>query len=117
MGNEKNERYGAIEKKLWILVLPIALQNLLSAIVSVSDAFMLGMLDQQSLSAILLATQVQFVLSLFFAALTIGTTILAAQYWGKDNKEAVEKVLAIALRLSFLISVLFFISALFFPDC
>lgn len=76
---------------------------------------MLGMLDQQSLSAILLATQVQFVLSLFFAALTIGTTILADQYWGKDNKEAVEKVLAIALRLSFLISVLFFISALFFP--
>lgn len=102
-------------KKLWILVLPIALQNLLSAIVSASDALMLGMLDQQSLSAISLATQVQFVLSLFFAALTIGTTILAAQYWGKDNKEAVEKVLAIALRLSFLISVVFFIAALFFP--
>ena len=106
---------GQFYKKLWILVLPIALQNLLSAIVSASDALMLGMLDQQSLSAISLATQVQFVLSLFFAALTIGTTILAAQYWGKDNKEAVEKVLAIALRLSFLISVVFFIAALFFP--
>lgn len=47
---------------MWALVLPIALQNLLSAIVSASDALMLGLLDQASLAAVSLATQVQFVL-------------------------------------------------------
>ncbi|MDD7370177.1 MAG: hypothetical protein PUH04_00900, partial [Firmicutes bacterium] len=46
-------------KKLFILVLPIAIQNLMSALVSASDALMLGWLDQESLSAVSLATQVQ----------------------------------------------------------
>ena len=77
-------------KKLFALVLPIAFQNLMSAFVGASDALMLGMVDQESLSAVSLATQIQFVLSLFYTALTIGTTILAAQYWGKHNKDAVE---------------------------
>lgn len=98
-------------KQLFTLVLPIAMQNLMSALVSASDALMLGMLDQSSLSAISLATQVQFVLNLFFAALTIGATILAAQYWGKNDKKSVEQVLAISLRLSVFISVIFFLAA------
>ena len=77
-------------KKLFSLVLPIALQNLMSAIVSASDAVMLGFLNQDSLSAVSLATQVQFVLNLFFVALTIGATILAAQYWGKGDKRTIQ---------------------------
>lgn len=72
-------------KKLLALVLPIALQNLMTALVSASDALMLGFLDQSSLAAVSLATQVQFVLNLFYAALIIGTTVLAAQYWGRGG--------------------------------
>lgn len=82
-------------KSLFVLVLPIAFQNLMSALVSASDALMLGLVNQDSLSAVSLATQVQFVLSLFWAALTIGTTILAAQYWGRGDSGSVEKVLSI----------------------
>ena len=103
-------------KKLFSLVLPLALQNLMSAIVSASDAIMLGFLNQDSLSAVSLATQVQFVLNLFFVALTIGTTILAAQYWGKGDIPAVEKTLGIATRFSLLISFVFFAAALGCPS-
>lgn len=102
-------------KNLFALVLPIAVQNLMTALVGASDALMLGFLDQTALSAVSLATQVQFVLNLFFSALTIGMTVLAAQYWGKQDKESVEEVLCIALKISFLISLLFFTTALFFP--
>ncbi len=105
---EKKEFY----RKLFALVLPLALQNLMTALVSASDALMLGMLDQSSLSSVSLATQVQFVLNLFYAALTIGTTVLAAQYWGKGDREAVERVLAIALKGSMVISLVFFLAAL-----
>lgn len=108
---EKNVFY----KKLIVLVFPIAVQNLMTALVSASDALMLGFLDQTALSAVSLATQVQFVLNLFFSALTIGTTVLAAQYWGKQDRESVEEVLCIALKISFLISVIFFMTAFFFP--
>jgi len=110
-----NTENKAFYKKLFALVLPIALQNLMSAFVGASDALMLGMVDQESLSAVSLATQVQFVLSLFYAALTIGTTILAAQYWGKHNREAVEHILAFATTLSVLISTVFFMAALLCP--
>lgn len=103
-------------RKLWMLVLPIACQNLMSALVSASDAVMLGMLNQESMSAVSLAAQVQFVLSLFFIALTIGTTILAAQYWGKQDMDAMEHVLAFATVLSVLVSAVFFVAALLFPS-
>ena len=102
-------------KKLAALVFPIAVQNLMTALVSASDALMLGFLNQTALSAVSLAAQVQFVLNLFFTALTIGTTVLAAQYWGKQDRESVEEVLCIALKISFLISLIFFMAAFFFP--
>ncbi len=103
-------------KKLFALVLPIAAQNFMTAVVSASDALMLGLQGQTALSAVSLATQVQFVLNLFFVALTIGATVLAAQYWGKKDEESVEHVLAITLRLSILISLLFFLAASFCPE-
>jgi putative MATE family efflux protein len=107
---KNNEFY----QKLLLLVLPIAFQQFMLAAVSASDAVMLGMVDQNSMSAVSLAGQVQFVFSLFLAAMTIGTSIFAAQYWGKGNKDAVERILAIVLRISVSVSFVFFIGATFF---
>ena len=115
MKNPMTIQKGDFGKKLLTLVLPIAFQQFMLATVSASDAIMLGMIDQDSLSAVSLAGQVQFVFNLFLAAMTIGTSIFAAQYWGKGDKEAVEKVLAIALRISSVVSVVFFAAAVFFP--
>ena len=101
-------------RKLWGLVFPIAIQNLMTALVSASDAFMLGFVSQTSLSAVSLATQIQFVHNLFMLALTIGATTLAAQYWGKGDTDSVEEILAIVLKISMDVSVVFFIAAMFF---
>lgn len=101
-------------RKLWGLVFPIAIQNLMTALVSASDAFMLGFVSQTSLSAVSLATHIQFVHNLFMLALTIGATTLAAQYWGKGDTDSVEEILAIVLKISMAVSVVFFIAAMFF---
>lgn len=101
-------------RKLWGLVFPIAIQNVMTALVSASDAFMLGFVSQTSLSAVSLATQIQFVHNLFMLALTIGATTLAAQYWGKGDTDSVEEILAIVLKISMAVSVVFFIAAMFF---
>lgn len=101
-------------RKLWGLVFPIAIQNLMTALVSASDAFMLGFVSQTSLFAVSLATQIQFVHNLFMLALTIGATTLAAQYWGKGDTDSVEEILAIVLKISMAVSVVFFIAAMFF---
>ena len=102
-------------KQLTAVALPVALQSLLTSLVSASDAMMLGLLDQNSLSAISLATQVQFVLTLFQAAFMIGASVLAAQYWGIQDSETVEKVLGLSLRCSIPVSGIFFLAGLIFP--
>ncbi|MCR5273225.1 MAG: MATE family efflux transporter [Lachnospiraceae bacterium] len=116
----KKQAWSAVEKKefrgaLLAIVIPVALQNLLSAVVSASDALMLGVLDQESLSSISLATQINFVMSLFIGAVTIGTTVLAAQYWGKEDVDTVEKVLGIGIKFVFPVTFIFFLLAFFAP--
>lgn len=111
-----NSENKTLVKKLLVLVLPMALQNLMASLVSASDALMLGFLNQSSLSAVSLAGQVQFVLSLFLGAFTIGESVLAAQYWGKGEKHRLEEILGIVLRFSILVSFLFTMAALCAPD-
>ena len=65
------------------------------AAVSASDALMLGFVNQDSLSAVSLAGQVTFVFNLFMGGLTMGTSILAAQYYGKGDVTAIEKIFCI----------------------
>ncbi len=103
-------------QKLSGLVFPIAVQNLMTALVNASDALMLGLLNQSALSAVSLASQIPFILNLFYAALTIGATVLAAQYWGRGDRAAVERVLVIALKFSMGVSGIFFGAALFLPQ-
>ena len=85
-------------KGLVAVVLPMAVQNLFSSLVSASDTLMLGLLNQASLSAISLATQVSFIHHIWLFGLTAGMAVLAAQYHGRGDARAVEKVLGIALR-------------------
>ncbi|MBP5378942.1 MAG: MATE family efflux transporter [Ruminococcus sp.] len=106
----------SIYKKLFTIVAPIAFQYFMMSLVSASDAFMLGFLDQDSLSASSLAGQVAFVFSLFFMAFISGCNVLAAQYWGKEDHQTVEKVLAMTMRYSLLVGALFTLGALFFPQ-
>ena len=114
MSQSSNEQ-PSFYRRLFSLALPMAAQNLLNALVSASDALMLGLLDQSSLSAVSLAAQIQFVFSLFMDTVIIGVTILAAQYWGKKDVRAVERIQANALRLSLLIGACFCLSALTVP--
>lgn len=102
-------------KKLFTIVAPIAFQYLTASLVTASDAFMLGFLDQDSLSAGSLAGQVSFVFSLFYGAFVFGCTVLAAQYWGKGDKKTVGEVLAITMRYSLIVGLIFTLGCAFFP--
>ncbi|WP_276852748.1 MATE family efflux transporter [Enterocloster lavalensis] len=103
-------------KKLFTLVLPIAFQQFMLAAVSASDALMLGFVNQDALSAVSLAGQVTFVFNLFMGGLTMGTSILAAQYYGKRDVPSIERIFAYVTSVSFLISVVFFLASLVFPS-
>ncbi len=104
-----------IKQNLWSLSLPITFQQFRLARVSASDAFMLGRLSQDALSAVSLAGQIAFLFNLVMAALTIGTNMFAAQYWGTRDRESIRQVMGLALRTAFLTALLFCAGAVFAP--
>ena len=102
-------------KKLKSLVFPIAFQQVMLALVSATDAVMLGMLSQDAMSAVSLAGQVQFVFSLYLATMTIGTSMFAAQYWGKRDVDTVERLLGMVLLFTLPVGLLFTLAAAIAP--
>lgn len=101
--------------KLLHITLPIAFQNLMLASVAAADAIMLGFLNQNSMSSVSLATQIQFIQNMIVFAIVSVESILGAQYWGKKDTVSVSKIFAISLKLSITTSFFFFIGCIFFP--
>ena len=93
--------------KLWKLMLPIALQNLMLSAVAAGDAVMLGRLSQNSMAAVSLATQVQFVQNMILGAFTAGASILGAQYFGKNDTKRINDIFCMTLRVVGGLSILF----------
>lgn len=89
------------------LVVPMALQNLINVAVQSADVIMLGQVGEISLSAASLAGQIQFVLMMMLFGLASGASVLTAQYWGKGDMRAIEKITSIALRASLLLALVF----------
>ena len=102
-------------RKLTKLTLPIAFQSLMLASVAACDALMLGRVSQNAMAAVSLATQVQFVQNMFLGAVTGTVGILGAQYWGKGDKNTIQKIFWISLRLACIVSVLFCCGCVFCP--
>lgn len=98
------------------LALPIAFQQLMLSLSSCADTLMLSGVGQNELAAVSLATQFQFLFSLFTAALTLGMSILVAQYWGAGNRDAVERVLGFVMLYAGMLSTAFFLAALLVPE-
>ena len=85
------------------------------ALVSASDALMLGFISQDALASVSLAGQVMFIYTLFQFAITSGAGIFAAQYYGKGDINSVEKILSIVLKFNVSIAFVFSASAIFIP--
>ena len=101
--------------RLFSLVLPMIIQAFMLALVSATDAIMLGLVDQTSLSAVSLGGQIQFVLNLFVLGITGGLSILAAQYWGKGDHLVIERLIPVNLRYMSIIGSAFTIAAFLVP--
>ena len=114
MGKERthNPFYGQIIR----LVIPVVIQNLLSAAVSSADVVMLNYVSQDAISAVSLASQYANVLFMIYYGLGTGATMLCAQYYGKKDYMAIRAVEGIALRFSLIVSAVFAALALCVPE-
>ena len=104
-----------LNRDLVRLALPIAFQNLMLALVAVADALMLGRIDPDKMSAVSLATQIQFIQNMILSSAVSAFSILGAQYWGKRDRKTFDMVFAIGIRICAVVSVIFFAGCFFFP--
>lgn len=112
----RNELSNTFYSQIRRLVIPIVIQNLLSAAVNSADVVMLNYVGQSSISAVSLAAQYASVLFMVYYGLGTGATMLCAQYFGKGDMRAIEVVEGIALRFSLVISAVFALAALSIPE-
>ena len=109
---DKKTFYNRLRK----LAMPIALQSLMLAAVAAGDALMLGRIAQEEMTAVSLATQIQFVQNMFIMSVTGAGAILGAQYWGKRDKAALQNLFNIMLRACGVLSFLFFAACEAIPE-
>ncbi len=102
--------------KLITLSLPIVLQSLMLALVAACDALMLGWVEQNEMTAVSLATQIQCVQNMFIYAVTGAGAILGAQYWGKGDRRTMEEIFCLMLRVSGIVSLIFFTACELIPS-
>ena len=84
-------------KRLFILTLPIVIQNLITTSLNMLDTLMIGRLGEVELAAVGVANQFYFLYSLLAMGVGAGCSILIAQLWGKKDEEKIHSVLKLGL--------------------
>ncbi|HEY5562622.1 MAG TPA: MATE family efflux transporter [Clostridiaceae bacterium] len=105
----------SLYKWVLLLALPIALQNVITYSVGLTDNLMVSSLGERSISAVFVANQIQNILQMLVIGLGAAVTILAVQYWGKKDTDSVKIIIGIALKLSLGAGLIFLLATLIFP--
>lgn len=98
-----------------ILTLSLALQNLLTYSVNLTDNIMLGRFSQDALSGASLCNQLQFFLQMLVQGVGEGVVVLGARYWGKKDLKPIPDIIGAGLRFGVSIAAVLFVLALLFP--
>lgn len=106
----------ALYKRLLTLAVPIALQNVITFSVGLADNVMVGSLGELAISGVYLCNQIQVILQMLVGGIGAALIVLAAQYWGKGDKESVKNIIGIALKFASACSVLLWAAVFFFPQ-
>ena len=103
-------------KQVFMLVIPMALQNLINVGVTAADVLMLGKVGEKVLSGASLAGQIQFIMTLILFGTTSGATVLTAQYWGKKDIRTIEKILGMGMTIGVSCAAVFTLAAELIPE-
>ena len=82
------------------LAIPVALQNLITFAVTFADNLMVSTLGDSAISGVYMGTQIQTFLQMFSAGIEGAILILAAQYWGRQDRESIKRIISIGIHFS-----------------
>ncbi len=103
-------------KRIALLMVPLALQNIVTYAVNLTDNLMVGSLGELALSGIFIANQLQSILHMLIVGLSAALVVLSAQYWGKRDGRSVKIIIGIALRFALGAGLIFLLATLILPE-
>ena len=102
-------------KRLFLLALPVIVQNLITTSLGFLDTFMVGLLSSDQMSAVTVANVPVFIIQLVVFGLQSGSSVLISQYWGRGDRENINRVMGIGFLIAGGVSVLFAVILFLFP--
>ncbi len=102
-------------RRILVLGLPIAAQNLVQSLLNMVDTLMIGQLGEVSIAAVALSNQIFFLMMLLIFGISSGSAVFTAQYWGKKDMEGIHRTMGLGLILGLAGGTLFTLGAQFFP--
>lgn len=103
-------------KDLWIIALPIALQQLVTSSLNMVDTLMVGKVGVDAVAAVGVSNQYYFLLNMIMFGIYSGGMVYFAQYWGKKDVKSIHRLLGFTLILGGILSIIFGGLAFFIPE-
>ena len=89
----------AFYKDLWIIALPIALQQLVTSSLNMVDTLMVGKVGVDAVAAVGVSNQYYFLLNMVMFGIYSGGMVYFAQFWGKKEIRNIHRLLGFTLVL------------------
>ena len=119
---KKNLDKKLVYKKVLTIGLPVAIENMIYALMNFIDMFMVGTenvalgLGTVAVAGLGFANQMFMIFMTSLFGMNSGGGILAAQYFGNKDYKNLKKCLGITITVGFLFSILFFLMGVFIPE-
>ena len=106
----------AFYKDLWIIALPIALQQLVTSSLNMVDTLMVVKVGVDAVAAVGVSNQYYFLLNMVMFGIYSGGMVYFAQFWGKKEIRNIHRLLGFTLVLGIGLAAIFTGLALLIPE-
>ncbi|MCI8631697.1 MAG: MATE family efflux transporter [Firmicutes bacterium] len=106
----------SLYRKLAVIALPMAMQELISCSLNFVDNLMVGSLGETELSAVGVGVQVFFIHWMVLFGFVSGTSTFTAQFFGSKEIGNIRKTIGLAVTVACSVGVIFFLAAFFIPE-
>ena len=103
-------------KMVLVFALPIALQNMSSAILGIIDVSVISDMGETAVAAVSHANQLFYIVSLITFGITSGASVYLSRFFGEKNPDKTRETFSITLFFSLLINLIIMLFCLFLPE-
>ena len=113
---EKNFYWNDFLKKVAVIAIPVALQNLLTTTGSMVDTMMIASLGQTEVGAVGLCAQFSSLMFSGYWGFVGGGMLFISQFWGAKDEDGINRSYGLTLSCMMTVAILFCIFGTVFPE-